>query len=373
MARILTGAKILRGDENWKYGKGSLTEPALLPDGVGYTDGVELTALRADGDVIYTREFSGTLSSPVSAPDGTLYVHDRAHLHAVAPDGETRWTRPLSSGVDLAAGDQGQVYAVDDRGRLRGISSEGHQLFSKGLNWFWQKGSYVEPRVGPEGKVLAADRDRRVRAFSSDGQELWSYKLTTGLAHGPVWGPDGSAALTTMENEVVRLDPKGRETQRIQLENEPTCDPLFDDRGNLTVGDYFGGLWRIPEEGDKAFRIGSLRESPNDLAWGPDGNLLVTTRWGSVHSLGDPSWSQELGGIGGTTAASPDGIVYVNVHKAGLNAIRSHRDPEAARAEEKRKARETFQDGLKTSEQLGIHEQGGYLLVGGIRVQRKQG
>lgn len=371
MARILTGKTILRGDENWKYGKGSRQDLTLLPEGVGYVDETELTALQPDGEVIYTRQFPSGLSSPTSASDGTIYVHDRSQLHAVGPDGATRWTYDVRSTLDPAAGEQGQVYLVDTRGRLKGVSEEGQELFDRGLKWFWQKGSFVEPRIGPEGKVLVADRDRRVKAFSADGDRLWSYKLpASGLVHGPVWGPDGSVALTTMDNEVVRLDPQGRETHRVGFEDELTCAPLFHPDGTLTVGDYFGKLYRI--EGDDSRAIGHFPTQPIHQELGPDGQLIVTTRWGGVHVLGEPRWELEVGGLGGHSLTSQDGIVYVNSPRGGLNAIRTHRDPEAARAEEKRKALQTFQAGQEPVEQAGIKEEGGYLLVGGIRVPRKQ-
>ncbi len=370
MARILTGKTILRGDENWKYGKGSCNELALLPDGVGYTDGTELTALQADGEVIYSRTFPSRLSSPASAPDGTLYVNDRKHLHAVAPDGTTRWSKAIESNVDPASGQGGEVYVVDDRGRLKGLNAEGEPIFQRPLKHFWQKGSYVEPRVSPEGNILAADRDRKVRAYTPDGQELWSYKLPSGLVHGPVWGPDGGAALTTLDNEIVRLDPQGQETLRLKMEGELTCDPLFHPDGSLTVGDYFGTLWRV--QGEKVKAIGHFQGAPSQQSIGPDGALTITTRWGGVHVLSDPRWQQELDGIVGHTITSADGILYVNCQDGGLNALRGHRDPEAARAEEKRKALETFNAAQEPTDLSGIQEQDGYVVVGGIRV-RKQG
>lgn len=370
MARILTGKTILRGDENWKYGRGSSNELALLPDGVGYVDQTELTALGADGEVLYSRNFEGQLSSPASAPDGTLYVHDRQQLYAVGPDGQTRWSRPVESEVDPASGPGGEVYVLESGGRLQGLSHQGETRFARRLKMFWQRRNFVEPRVSPEGNVLVADRDRRVRAFRGDGSELWSYRLPeSGLAHGPVWGPDGGAAFTTMDNEVVQLDPRGRERLRLKLENELTCAPLIASDGSLTVGDYFGTLFRIQD--GEAHPVAHFSSAPTDQALDPDGKLMVSTRWGGVHKLG--SWSEQVGGLGGPALASPDGIVYVNSAQGGLNALRTHRDPEAARAEEKRRARETFQAGQEPVQSAQIAEQDGFLLVGGIRVPRRQG
>lgn len=370
MARILSGKTILRGDENWKYGRGSYHDLALLPDGVGYVDETELTALGADGEVLYTRNFASPLSSPASAPDGTVYVHDRQQLHAVGPDGATRWSRAIESQVDPAAGPAGEVYVVESGGRLQSLSHQGETRFDRRLKHFWQRRNFVEPRVSAEGNVLVADRDRHVRAFRPDGSELWSYRLPeSGLAHGPVWGPDGSAALTTTDNQVVHLDARGREVLRLPMENELTCAPLIHDDGRITVGDYFGTLFRIEDEHARPVRRFS---SPvTDQTFDPEGQLVISTRWGGVHKLG--GWSENVGGQGGAALSSPDGIIYVNSINGGLNALRTHRDPEAARAEEKRRARETFQAGQEPQAQAQIAEQDGFLLVGGIRVPRRQG
>lgn len=369
MTRVLTGAAPRRGDENWKYGQGSAQALAPLPDGVCYADSTELTALKADGEVLWTRQFERHVSSPVSTPQGEVFVHDGQQLYALEPDGSTRWSRPVQSKLDPAVGREGEVYVVSDRGRLQAIAPDGSEIFSRRLKRCWQKASFSPPRVGPQGEVLVADRDRHVRAFSSNGNALWSYPLPSGLAHGPVWSPDGGAALTTLDNEVIRLDSQGREVVRLKLEDELTSEPGFDAQGRMLVGDYMGTLWQIEDQARPLTRLGS---APVDLTLAPDGDLTVVTRWGQVHDLADP-WSQDPGGFGGQAVCAPDGIVYVNNMRSGLHAIRTHRDPAAARAEEKQRAADLFAAKPEPEDRTGILEQGGWLLVGGVRVPRRQG
>ena len=151
--------------------------PALGTDGTIYWLGTngELDAFNPDGSLRWSSPLDGDnpRTSPVIAPDASIYCGTENGLYAVGPDGTVKWhfatARPVRSTAAIAA-DGTIVFGCDD-GLLYALDPNG------GLRWARGTGGHVRtsPAVAPDGTIY----------FGSDDGYLYALAGAFPLADSP--------------------------------------------------------------------------------------------------------------------------------------------------------------------------------------------
>jgi outer membrane protein assembly factor BamB len=201
------------GGRAWAASPGGDGPPAVALDGTLYvlSRGL-LSAITPSGSIKWTNSIddgsdSGSVSSPVIGPDGTVYVCSIfGSLHALAPDGSQKWVIPDDTGdaFPIVARD-GTIYA-----RTPFLSA----LTSAGTNiWTATNGYLGAPAsLGLDGTLyFAQDFGVNLNAFSSSGQRLWQ-AVPVVQTNVPTTSPAIDSAGTiyhATSNAVFAVSPQG--------------------------------------------------------------------------------------------------------------------------------------------------------------------
>jgi hypothetical protein len=162
------------GTQAWGVSPGVEGAPAVALDGTIYVfaSGL-LSAITPSGSIKWTnwidRDDSGSSSSPVVGPDGTVYICSiRGSLNALAPDGIRKWVIPDDTGdaFPIVARD-GRVYARTPD--LSALTPGGAQI------WSAPNGHLGAPAsLGLDGTLYFAESfGVKLDAFTCSGQSLW--------------------------------------------------------------------------------------------------------------------------------------------------------------------------------------------------------
>lgn len=156
------------------YFRGSGTLYALY-----LTDGSLKWAYTISDPMIYYE----TLSSPVIADDGTIFVGEQA-LFAINPDGSLKWKLDLDHISASPALQGAYLYVGDQSGKFYSIS-----LKDGAIRWQYQtQGSIDTPAVAMPNEICVLSSDHNIYAFSPDGNLKWVYQMWL-LDYQEPWQP----------------------------------------------------------------------------------------------------------------------------------------------------------------------------------------
>jgi len=114
------------------------SSPVIAPNGTIYVGSVTraqgrfldaLSAFNIHGELKWKYRLSGTPSTPAIAQDGTVYVADfKGFLHAINPDGTSQWINPYGQILDTlcspSIGADGTIYVCGGEGFLQSYASK---------------------------------------------------------------------------------------------------------------------------------------------------------------------------------------------------------------------------------------------------------
>jgi len=287
--------------QKWVYtlpGPPASTAPAISAEGTIYVHvngpqnlvSIErLIALNPDGTLRWQFEFnagsaiftSNVQSSPVIAPDGTIYVGSiDTNLYALNPDGTVKW-------------------AVSPT--LSSISSS--------------------PVRGHDGTIYIMDATCTLFAFSKIGDPLWNFDLSAGTCYdaSPSVGTDGTVYIGgPFERDVYAINADGTLKCKFLTGWTIVSTPAIAVDGTIYVGsDFLYALnpnctlkWKIPQSG--------VSFSSSSAAIGADGTIYWQGGRGlyGLNPDGTVKWSRaDFDSPGGGTldpsgAIGADGILY---------------------------------------------------------------
>ena len=197
----------------WPDGRGGYREskrvmtgpPAIGPDGslyVGGQHGIQVVSLESDvGDATLWKEWS---SSPVLAPDGTLYFVSRDMLHAMAPSGEVRRLARTSSLPILFPPDHLYIRTSDVQVAKLALTGETQWVFSTSAPLT------VPPALGVGGTLFLASRQGAVSAVSATGNLKWTIELGAPVIDTQlVPDPGGGVWICDRKGRINKLGPDG--------------------------------------------------------------------------------------------------------------------------------------------------------------------
>jgi hypothetical protein len=151
-------------------------------------------AVNPDGTLKWGRTItvSSISSSPVIAPDGTIYIQDGFDLAAFSPDGTQLWRRQLadssaSSNASPSIGADGTIYIAEGI-ELQAINPNGT------LKWRYQTAEWGEivstPAIAADGTIYIAYDG--LYAVNLDGSLKWKFSNALFSQSSPIIGADGT-------------------------------------------------------------------------------------------------------------------------------------------------------------------------------------
>ncbi len=279
----------------------SMTSPVLASDGTIYVgSGTRLYALNPNGSVKFSYNTAGAVIKPTIGADGTIYIAANVdpkfgYVYAIRPDGSLKpgWAlnpqaiiSPVSAPYVTApvmSADKTRVYVAARDGYIYAF------MASSGLvDWQRQPGNVINSSVGvgPDGKVYTGTNDKKVYALNgTNGNIIWTspFLASEDYASSPVVGPNGTLYIGNYDNRLYAINSSdGSQIWSFDAEGDVQSTPFVD--SNNTV--YFGC---------------NLRST--------DGRRYVF----ALYSDGTEKWRFEIpaADVRGTPAVKPDGTVYI--------------------------------------------------------------
>ncbi len=306
--------------------------PAPRPDGGFYVSQVSaLESYDRTGAPQWSRSPSQSLSTvAVSGPEGNCYVADHDHLYAYGPDGQELWRKTESISWDetpVTVGPDGTVYMPTSSGSVVAYSPAGQELWRFDGLKVEREGFGFSPlrtdlAVGPDGTVYVGDQNKQLHAVR-EGKLLWSRPLgqTQERYDTPAVDKNGTVYASAGERQIA-FSPDGRE------------------------------LW--------SRQLGATLH----LTAHPQGGVLVGIRGGPLHCLNDQGqwrWTYDEADTLSRPVFDPSGKAYTSSYGRYVHALESspleppiQADPEPPPG-------------------LGVGQQDGYFIVGGVRLRARQG
>jgi outer membrane protein assembly factor BamB len=279
----------------------SMTSPVLANDGTIYVgSGTSLYALNPNGSVKFSYNTTGDVTTPTVGADGTIYIAASVpskfgYIYAIRPDGSLKPGWALNPQVVISPVSAPYITAPvmsTDKSRVYVAARDGYIyafMASNGsVDWQRQPGNVINNSVGvgPDGKVYTGTNDKKVYSLNgTNGSIIWTspFSAAEDYASSPVVGPNGTVYIGNKDNRLYAINSSdGSLIWSYNAEGDVQSTPFVD--SNNTV--YFGC---------------NLRST--------DGRRFVF----ALYSDGIEKWRFEIptADVRGTPAVKPDGTVYI--------------------------------------------------------------
>ena len=268
------------GSLKWKYlSDVIMSAPAIGIDSSIYFRGDDFFALYPNGSVNWSmitpdHVFS---TSPVVAPDGTIYDNVDYSLAAFNPNGTVKWST--------------SVYSYSEE---RGI----------------------DVVLGADGTIYMSGADTTLRAFDSSGNQKWKINLlvnVTGLVVNQSNGTIYVSAFSYYTSAVYAINYYGTILWVLYGPGFNSTISL-DSQGNIYVGDDFGKLYCLNPNGTIKWTVFQAENGINAPVFGEDGSMYFGSWDGKLYALnpnGSLKWKYLTGNqIDGIPAVGNDGVIY---------------------------------------------------------------
>ena len=293
----------------------------------------------APGGPAWKNVIGGGLSSPVIAPDGTIYMcGGSGYLYALNPNGSVKWTRYIGGTTRStpAIADDGTVYIGGADKKVYAVNP------NNSIKWTYLTGSDISssPAIGADGTVYIGSKDAYLYALNPvTGARAWRFN-TGGTIHmcSPSVGSDGTVYIAGASGNLHAVNPvDGTEVWRFVTGDTIMSSPaLSHDGSRVYIGSCDGYLYAVnTADGSRAWAVtvplvrGSTSSSP---AVAPDGTIYVGSNGASVTQAngtlfaispaGAVLWQFETAyDIRSSPAVSAGGTIYIGVMDGYVYAL----------------------------------------------------
>ena len=296
------------------------------------------------------RTGSSIEASPVTAPDGTVYVASTdGQLYAFTDRGLMKWAFAAGESIYAtpAVGPNGTVYFADLNGWYYAVRPDGTLKWKQALQGSALERRVVSPPVVAEtGQSYVAAWNDRLYSLGPDGRPLWVFPFEGEgqISSAPALDAVGNVFVATHDpanKSRIAVMKLARETPTVLWEfsddlgvdrNRIISSPAVDiARSRLYVGaarEYDGCVYAIDAaDGRLAYRADLPKGVISSPAIGRDGTLYVGCLDGSVYALAPKSgatlWKFVTGAefvMGSPTVDGAD-VIYVGDSDGVLHAL----------------------------------------------------
>ena len=196
------------GTQYWEGGIGQswVSSPVVAPDGTVYAalgwGNHRLFAYNPDGTLKCNSTASSSGFSGVAVDDDAVYFGGPTELFAVNPDGSTLWSYPTGDRVDgiPTVADDGTIYFGSDDDSFYALNSNGT------LKWSYATGADIacSAAIGSDGTIYVGSDDGKLYAFNSDGTLKWSYDTAASFAWSCV-SIDGGGTIYSQPSATAKV------------------------------------------------------------------------------------------------------------------------------------------------------------------------
>ncbi len=356
----------VNGAVTWTFetGDGIESSPTIAEDGtiyVGSHDGY-LYALNSGGTLkwkfkpaepIYNKQwkhYSGILSSPTIAKDGTVYViAPDDYLYAVK-DGKEKWRFPLKwNAIDFwtsaTIGSDGTIYVGSARTEPTdtGLVAGFYALASDGKEkWYYaiDAGVTSVPAIAEDGTIYvngnmlkktadAATAEGYVFAFNPNGTLKWRFKLQDWVESSPSIAVDGTVYTGSKEGRVYALNPAdGSKKWEFVASDGIGGAPAIGNDGTLYIGSWDNNMYALTPNGKEKWRFtvdSGFETIGSSAVIGADGTIYFGTSTGILYALhpdGTEKWRLPgLGSVASAPAIGKDNTIYFGAWNKKFYAI----------------------------------------------------
>lgn len=260
---------------------------------------------------------------PALADDGGAYVaaHDGV-LYALDPRGRVRWRRSLGAPIfgGIGRGPSGELYVGTDAGMLWSFDTHGTLRFKQTLDAPIEATPVWSSRDWSSSGHILVCAGRDLVALTVEGKVVFRFRAWSKLSSNPVVDEEGRAYVGSQDGNFYALSQHGKERFHVYTGAAIDADAVVDARGRAYFADETGRVLALDASGKQRWsrRIGAQVRAP--LAFGPSGELLVTTqgsqwRLVALHAdTGETVADRTLALADGDTAQRGSGVT---VDKAG--------------------------------------------------------
>jgi outer membrane protein assembly factor BamB len=269
-----------------------VSSPVVAPDGTVYAKRKNgwFYALRPDGTVKWSNRLDAvSYASPAVGSDGTVYVVGNRDLLALHPNGTQKWkfmaSRTINSSPSVGA--DGTLYFGSADGRLYAVEPATGTLRS---GWPFNAGRpiFSSPAISTNGTIYFGCANRKVYALNgATGAKLWEYTTGGVVESSPSLDAHGTVYVASQDRRVYALRASdGQLKWSFQTGAIVRSSPAAAADGTVYVGSNDGNLYALSSASGQlvySYRLGGIVYSSPVIS--PEGNVYVGSGNGKIIGL----------------------------------------------------------------------------------------
>jgi outer membrane protein assembly factor BamB len=280
------------GTLRWAFANGEELRGGLVvgPDGTAYTTDKKRNVIAlnpATGQELWRRtidfDHAGDVSKPLAiGPDGTLYQivkGDPDRLYAITPANTIAW-KFVADKDSLApiVGANGLIYLPNKNKKVFILNAANGSRLST-----LQTDSDIEsqPLLGPDGSLYVTSKDNTLYGLNPDGSVRYVFVANPfDFNSGPLLSPDGATAYYIGHDASLlhAMDPaNGTERWRFAMPENIEISPRLDADANIILGSKYQDLVVVNPAGRATTRLRLDNQVVDDFVAGPNGEIVVAT------------------------------------------------------------------------------------------------
>ncbi len=326
----------------WSFATGGIIEssPVLAPDGTIYFGSYDgnMYALNSKGQELWRFKTQGpVVSSAVTDIAGNIYFGSNdGHVYAVNSSGGLLWNFKTNGEVTASPviDNKGNIIAGSFDNNLYSLNSGTGELVWK----FRTKDSiFSSPSIDEEGSIYFGSYDGNLYALTDAGELKWKFETKNSIRSTPAITSTGVIYACSWDKNMYALDKDGKLAWKFDLTAVTDCSPAVDNNGNLCVGTDKGTLFALTSEGKLNWKMDFgqkvlLKSSP---VMSPDGSIYFGASDGKVRAVdasGNLLWAFDPQGrktFYSSPAIDRDGRIYIGGSDGILYCLGSSANPDS--------------------------------------------
>jgi len=308
------------GLQRWVFPAGqfnTLSPPVIAADGTIYLGAASnLLAIRQDGTLKWSFATGSQIYTAASiGADGTIFVgSDDFKLYAINPDGTKKWSYPTGNnvGTSPAFAADGTIYFGSSDDYLYALNPDGT------LKWKFFALAYVDssPAVDSDGTIYFGAGYGTFFAVNPDGTQKWAFDTggISGIVSSPAIAPDGTIYFGSWDHNLYALNHNGTKKWVFPTNDLIWTAPAIAQDGTIYIGSDDKNFYAVNPDGSLKWKFTPGNKVESSAAIGSDGTIYFGSMDFNVYALkpdGTQLWSFKTGNFANfDPAIGADGTVF---------------------------------------------------------------